>query len=133
MFVVRPTDQRTLRGEEAVFSCSGISEPAYSIRWEKREDNQNRTIAQYLSPEDTDDSVMRFNVNGLNSTGDRGENVTLDDMKYQLEGNGSLFGQLTIFDTGLNDSSDYTCIIGNVHGTIEASASLTVQGNAVLL
>ena len=130
MFVVRPTNQRTLRGQPAVFNCSGISEPGYSIRWEKIENDRNLTIAQYLSLDDTDESVMRFSTNGLNSTTDRGVAVTLNDAKYQLERNGS---QLTINDTGLNDSSDYTCIIGNVHGTIEASASLTVQGNATLL
>lgn len=71
-------------------------------------------------------------MDGFNSTIDRGVPVTLNNDKYRLEGNGSLFGQLTIFNTGRDDSSNYACVIGNVHGTIEATASLTVQGNATI-
>ena len=116
-----------------MFNCRGLSEPTYSIRWEQRTPNENITIAQYLSEDDRNESVAGFNMDGLNSTIDRGVNFTINDTKYSLEGNGSLFGQLTIRDTGLNDSSDYACVIGNTHGTIEATASLTVQGNNAML
>ncbi len=120
MFVQVPVDQDRLQEETAIFQCSAVSDPSYSIRWEKG----SETIAEYLSPEDRLESVLAFAT--LSNT--TGQNITKDGSKYRLAGNGSNFGQLTIFNSMLTDEDVYTCTVSNVHGALSASATLTVQG-----
>ena len=84
------------------------------------------TIAQFLSTQDRESNIVSFT--GLNTT-ERGKSISTNDSKYSLKGeNSTLYGQLTIFNTDLNDAGNYTCVVSNVHGTIMAIASLTVQG-----
>ncbi len=122
VFVTVPTNDDRLQEETAVFQCSAVSEPLYSIRWEKG----GVPIAEFLSPEDSLESVNNFTK--LNKT--IGANVTIDDNKYRLVGleGGMDFGQLMIFNSMLADEGSYTCLISNVHGSLNASGRLTVQG-----
>jgi hypothetical protein len=121
VFTQKPRDASRLRGETATFNCSAIAEPVHSIRWER----EGETIAESLSTQDGQEFIDSFTR--LNTT-ERGQNTTIDKAKYMLEGEGSpLYGQLTIFNTNLNDVGDYTCILANTHGTIMASANLSVQ------
>ena len=126
VFLQAPTNSSQLQGKTAVFNCSAVAEPLHSIRWEIN----GKPIAQYLSPDDREDSVLNFAK--LNST-ETGVNVTINDTKYLLMGEGPLYGQLTILNTDLNDALRYTCIVANVHGNLSATASLTVQGMLVYL
>ena len=129
VFTERPVDSSRLQGENGIFNCSAISEPVYSIRWEI----EGATIAQYISTEARDSTVDRFNRLIPNSNGTaaiKGVNITTNSSKYTIDGNetSSTYGQLMIYNTILNDATNYTCIITNVHGNISTSASLTVQG-----
>ena len=121
MFDIVPENLNVLSGRPAVFACNATSEPLYSIRWER----EGLVIAQYLSPQDVPDSVNAFAR--LNST-ETGVATVIDDSKYLLEGEGSLYGQLMVLDTVLDDAREYTCYISNVHGNISTSATLLVQG-----
>ena len=103
-----------------MFNCSATSEPIHSVRWERG----GITIAQFLSPDDQESSVMAFdrlNVSQRNTSMTTVNNI-------QLAGLGESYGQLTIINTNLVDGQNYTCIVSNVHGTLSATASLTVQG-----
>lgn len=125
MFVEVPSNLDRLQEETAIFKCNATSEPLYSIRWEKG----NEPIAEFLSPDDTLDSVSNFRR--LN--GSIGSNVTKSN-KYSLTGNNEIeFGQLTIYNSSLSDEDTYTCFIANVHGQSNASATLTVQGTHVYI
>ena len=125
VFVTVPTNEDRLQEETAVFRCSAVSEPLYSIRWEK----DGIPIAEFLSSEDNLENV--YNFARINNT--IGTNVTIDDDKYRLDGiNGMDFGQLTIFNSMLSDQDVYTCRISNIHGSLNASATLTVQGLLLL-
>ena len=64
----------------------------------------------------------------------KGVNATINGSKYVLNGDetSQLYGQLIIYNTVLNDATNYTCTISNVHGTIASTASLTVQGKNLL-
>ncbi len=115
-----------LSGSTAEFTCNAISEPLHSIRW-LRDDT---IIAQYLSPQDRPENVKEFAR--LNNTV-TGISTVIDNTKYQLAGEGLLYGQLTVMDTVLDDGRMYTCIANNIHGNISASASLLVQGIMAVL
>lgn len=119
-FVQRPMDLQRLQGETAVFNCSATAEPIHSVRWERG----GVTIAQFLSPDDQESSVMAFDR--LNVTQRNISRTTVSNI--QLAGLGDSYGQLTINNTNLVDGQNYTCIVSNVHGTLSATASLTVQG-----
>ena len=125
IFLQLPQASSRLQGETAVFNCSAVADPVHSIRWEK----EGVTIAQYLSPQDKEYSISRFS-RLFNST-ERGVNLTLDDNKYRLKGEGPLYGQLIILNVNLSDARNYTCVVGNVHGQLSASVSLTVQGEII--
>ena len=121
VFVQKPQDISVLSGSSATYTCNATSEPLHSIRWQREES----VIAQYLSPHDRLESVDEFAR--LNSTV-TGVPIVIDDTKYQLAGEGLLYGQLTVMNTVLDDGRLYTCIASNVHGNVSASASLLVQG-----
>ena len=40
---------------------------------------------------------------------------------------------MTIYNTDLSDARNYTCIVSNVHGTISAHATLSVQGKSIII
>ena len=103
-----------------MLNCSASSEPVHSIRWMRG----GIVIAQYLSPNDQESSVLAFDR--LNSTLRNVSVTTVDNI--QLAGLGEFYGQLTIVNTSLSDGQNYTCTVSNVHGTLTATASLTVQG-----
>ena len=120
-----PQASSRLQGETAVFNCSAVADPVHSIWWEK----EGETIAQYLSPQDKEYNISQFS-RLFNST-ETGVNLTQDVSKYRLKGEGPLYGQLIILNVNLNDARNYTCVVGNVHGQLSASASLTVQGEVI--
>ena len=126
MFDQAPENVRVLSGESATFLCNATSEPVHSIRWER----EGVIIAEYLSPQDSQESIENFSR--LNVTR-IGEPTVISDTKYELMGEGPLYGSLTVLDTVLDDAREYTCFVGNVHGTISASATLLVQGNFFVL
>lgn len=121
MFIVKPRDSSVLSGESVVFSCMASSVPLYSIRWER----DGVPIAQYLSVEDNRDNVLAFARLNSNTTG---VPVTINNTKYQLQGEGPSFGQLTITNAVLDDARTYRCVIDNFHGNLTATANLLVQG-----
>ena len=49
----------------------------------------------------------------------------VNDNKYTIEDS---FEKLIINDVNLNDAGEYTCTAENIHGTVNASAILFVQG-----
>ena len=137
VFTVRPVDSSRLQGEAAIFNCSATSEPVHSIHWER----EGVTIAYYVSNEARGYTVERFNDSIHSNTSTnmlpaviKGVNATINGSKYVLNGDetSQLYGQLIIYNTVLNDATNYTCTISNVHGTIASTASLSVQGNEIL-
>lgn len=119
-FIQIPVDLQRLQGETAVFVCNATADPIHSVRWERG----GSVIAQFLSPNDRESSVLAFAR--LNNT-QRNVSVTTSS-NIQLAGLGESYGQLTITNTSLVDGQNYTCIVSNIHGTLSATASLTVQG-----
>ena len=130
VFLEEPISQQRLSGDTAVFNCSAHADPTHSLRWERQD---GTVIAEYLSPDDDDSSVEAF-AKLANISTERGVNVTKNISKYHLAGADSdLFGQLMIFDTGLADAANYTCIVANVHGSLEVTVLLTVQGKGMFI
>lgn len=125
IFLQLPQASSRLQGETAVFNCSAVADPVHSIWWEK----EGVIIAQYLSPQDKEYNISRFSILFIST--ERGVNLTLDDNKYRLKGEGPLYGQLIILNVNLSDARNYTCVVGNVHGQLSASVSLTVQGEII--
>ena len=48
--------------------------------------------------------------------------------KHVITGNGTRYGTLTINGAQYTDQGEYTCIGTNVHGQINATGTLSVQG-----
>ena len=108
-----------------MFVCSATSEPMHSVRWER----EGVVIAQFLSPDDRTSTIEKFcrlNCDQLQ----RNTSVTIDN-KIVLAGVGNAYGQLTIREANRTDAREYTCIIANTHGSLSASARLTVQGKHI--
>ena len=124
-FIQQPVDLQRLQGETAVLNCSATSEPVHSVRWTRGD----TVIAQYLSPDDQESSVLAFNR--LNNTQRNVSVTTVSNIR--LADLGEFYGQLTIVDTSLADGQNYTCTVSNVHGSLSATASLTVQGSSTHL
>ena len=118
--------EQTLRGGIAVFNCSAHADPTHSLRWER----EGIPITEFLSPDDDDSSVEAF-AKLANVSTERGVSVVKNSSKYHLAGMDSdLYGQLMIFDTEINDTQNYTCIIANGHGNLSVTVPLTVQGKS---
>ena len=126
VFLEEPEDQQTLSGDTAVFNCSAHADPSHSLRWEG---DNGMVIAEYLSPDGDNSSVQAF----ARLATERGVSVTYNNSKYHLAGQDSEFyGQLMVFDTDLSDAHNFTCIVGNVHGSLSVTVRLTVQGMCAL-
>ena len=54
--------------------------------------------------------------------------IVADNTKYIIGNTGTTFGALTIEDIKFADRGRYTCKYSNLHGDIETSATLIVQG-----
>lgn len=96
---VFPVDSNILMGYDGSFRCGATSEPFHSVTWLK----------------------------GLTTT------ITNDTVKYVISEvyddlSREKVSVLTIMDTVMADTDDYTCIVSNVHGTQNHSAHLEVQG-----
>ena len=104
VFLEEPVAQQTLNGSTPVFNCSAHADPTHSLRWER----EGEVIAEFLSPNDSNNSVEAFAR--LTTELQVGVNVTINNNKYHLAGMGPYYGQLTIFDTVLSDTRNYTCI-----------------------
>ena len=108
-----------------MFNCSAMAEPIHSVRWERG----GSVIAQFLSPDDSMNNVAAFAR--LNST-ERNVSVINPAIKnIELAGLGDSYGRLTISNTSLVDAGNYSCTVSNVHGTLTATATLTVQGVSI--
>ena len=108
-----------------MFDCNAMAEPIQSVRWER----EGVVIAQFLSPDDREQSVEAF-CRLQCAQLQRNVSVIIDD-RIQLAGLGDTLGQLTIFNTSSSDARGYTCFVGNVYETLSARATLTVQGELV--
>ena len=97
-----PVDQFVINSNTAVFECSVLAFPTYSVQW---------SFTNSFG-----DTAVIIDTYGVNDT------------KYEVGTGLFSFGQLTIRDVQYEDRGVYTCTAINVIGSDSASANLTVHG-----
>ena len=91
--------ENVLNGLNAVLNCTTTGEPQPSIQWYM---GNNTLINQ---------SSKYSELTSANAS----------NREYK--------STLTILNTTLNDSSDYSCVATNIHGQVIRTAHVEVQGN----
>ena len=104
--LVGPTGTIEIDDSNVTLVCNAIAYPQHNVTWMFHRTNASNAamIINTSSP----DPTMKYLIN--------------DDV------NSISFGTLTITNLQYSDRGVYACIAANVHGTVSASAMVSVQG-----
>lgn len=95
-------DSNISMGYDESFRCGATSEPTHTVTWLK---------GGSIIPNDT----VKYDIREVDGDMSR-ERISI----------------LTIINTVMADTDDYTCVVSNVHGSQNHSAHLEVQGMCIL-
>lgn len=102
-----PVNTNKLIGTNFTFNCTAVSLPHHGVQWQHNGD------------------IINSSNRDKYSLSSRSSYLVFSSHWRSLY---AYNNQLTITNLTYDDAGDYTCIVSNVHGTDNATATLQVQG-----